>query len=148
MHVHVCLHSDPAGTWACKWSSHCAVRTGYTCHWQGYRLHPVSPKFHCMLEELLHLCLAVAERLVDLLSLIRRRQGHPLTVAAPSHLDIHHVLPGTFLKARRSKVMRSSHTALNRICSFESWIACSGKSRISVVRAEKVEAAKKGPNSL
>ena len=54
----------------------------------------VGPRVHGILEELLHLRLAVAQVLVVRLDLVMRDQGNPpnFAVAAPCHLDLHRAL--------------------------------------------------------
>ena len=97
--------------------------------------------------------------LVEGLRVIMRDQGHPpqLTIAAPCHLHVDHTvgaqgggqLVARFPKASSGSVIRSSHTARNLICSFVSWIPCSGRSgTVAGVRARKTEAAIKMPISL
>ena len=157
---HTCCQSGPSCTLGCRLNSHWPGRERrILLGARGYRSSLIHPSFQRSSHEAVGLLLAIAQVLVEGLRVIMRDQGHPpqLTIAAPCHLHVDHTvgaqgggqLVARFPKASSGSVIRSSHTARNLICSFESWIPCSGRSRtVAGVRARKTEAAIKMPISL
>ena len=150
----------PSCTLGCRLNSHWPGRERrILLGARGYRSSLIHPSSQRSSHEAVGLLLAIAQVLVEGLRVIMRDQGHPpqLTIAAPCHLHVDHTvgaqgggqLVARFPKASSGSVIRSSHTARNLICSFVSWIPCSGRSgTVAGVRARKTEAAIKMPISL